>query len=74
MATPQDPAESQSDRAAFEELSASGERQGLVAEFWDFLKYNKKWWLLPVVLVILLLGMLVTLGGTPLGPFIYALW
>ena len=27
-------------------------RTGLAAEFWDFLKHNKKWWLLPIVLAI----------------------
>jgi len=49
-------------------------RPGLLSEFWLFLKSNKKWWLLPIVLVMLLLGMLVFLAGTPAAPFIYTLF
>jgi len=46
----------------------------LLIEFWFFLKYNKKWWLLPIVLALLLLGVLVLLSGTALAPFIYPLF
>jgi len=49
-------------------------RTGLVAEFWDFLKHNKKWWLAPIVISILGLGALVLLGGTAAAPFIYTLF
>lgn len=44
---------------------------GLLAEFWLFLKHNKKWWLLPLLLALLLLGLLVILSGSGLAPFIY---
>jgi len=44
---------------------------GLLAEFWAFLKESKKWWVLPILLAILLLGFLVILSGTGLAPFIY---
>jgi len=48
-------------------------RTGLAREFLDFLKHNKKWWLTPIIFVILLVGvMIVTMGGV--GPFIYALF
>ena len=51
------------------------ERQpGIVAEFVDFLVHNKKWWLTPIMLVLLLLAGLVVLGGTGAAPFIYALF
>ncbi len=53
---------------------AEGERIGLAAEFWDFLKYNKKWWLLPIVVVMLLIGLLVALGSSAAAPFIYPLF
>jgi len=49
-------------------------RTGLLAEFWDFLKHNKKWWLLPILIIFLLLGLLVVLSGTALAPFIYPLF
>lgn len=47
---------------------------GFLAEFWMFLMTNKKWWLLPILLVILLLGLLVFLSSTPLAPFVYTLF
>lgn len=53
---------------------ASEERTGLVREFVDFLKDNKKWWLAPIVASILLLGALVLLGGSAAAPFIYTLF
>ena len=53
---------------------ASGERTGLAGEFTDFLKENKKWWLAPIVIAILGLGLLVLLGGTAAAPFIYTLF
>ncbi len=53
---------------------ASDERTGIVGEFWDFLKDNKKWWLAPIIISILGLGALVLLGGTAAAPFIYTLF
>ncbi len=53
---------------------AQEKRTHLLAEFWIFLKYNKKWWLLPILIVLLLLGLLVLLGGTAIAPFIYPLF
>ncbi|MGD9857465.1 MAG: DUF5989 family protein [Planctomycetaceae bacterium] len=44
---------------------------GLLGEFWLFLKDNKKWWLLPILLALLLLGALVIASGSGLAPFIY---
>ena len=53
---------------------ASGKQAGLVSEFIGFLKANKKWWLAPIIISILLLGLLVVLGGTAAAPFIYTLF
>ena len=53
---------------------ASGKQRGLVSEFIGFLKANKKWWLAPIIISILLLGLLVVLGGTAAAPFIYTLF
>lgn len=44
---------------------------GLLREFWLFLKLNKKWWLAPIALAILLLALLALLSGTGPPPFIY---
>lgn len=58
---------------AFEE-AARERRGGLVGELWDFLKHNKKWWLGPIVVMLLLVAALVTLSGTAAAPFIYTLF
>lgn len=62
-----------SDPGEFERL-AKEQRTSLVVEFWCFLKHNKKWWLLPIVLVLLLLGLIVLLAGTSATPFIYTIF
>ena len=49
-------------------------RSGLIAEYLEFLGQSKKWWLLPVLILILLVGLLIFLGGTVLAPFIYPLF
>lgn len=60
------------------EFEKAGEesQQSFVAEFIEFLKYNKKWWLLPILLVMLLLIGVIWLGttGGAIAPFIYPLF
>ena len=58
----------------FERLAANEAGPGLLREFWDFLRYNKKWWLLPMIVVLLLMGVLIFLSATPVAPFIYTLF
>ena len=43
---------------------------GLVAEFLVFLRYNKKWWITPIIIILLIVGILVWLGSSGL-PLIY---
>jgi len=59
---------------SFVEQASASQRKGLVGEFIDFLKENKKWWLAPIVTVIVGLGLLVMLSGTAAAPFIYTLF
>ena len=56
------------------EAHASKQRPGLVQEFWGYLMDNKKWWLLPIIIVILVLGALVLASGSAAAPFIYTLF
>ena len=56
------------------EQCANQAQAGLVREFFDFLIHNKKWWLTPIILVLLLVGLLIVLGGTGAAPFIYTLF
>ena len=58
----------------FEEAARRHGDGSLLAELWLFLRDNKKWWLAPIVLSILGLGLLVLLGGTAAAPFIYTLF
>ena len=47
----------------------------ILSEFWDFLKVRKKWWLGPIVFILLLLGSLIVLTqGSAVAPFIYTLF
>lgn len=62
---------SKKESTEFEQL-AKESRPSLLGEFWSFLKYNKKWWLLPIVIVMLLLGAMILLTGSGIAPFIYA--
>lgn len=44
-------------------------------EFWNFINVRKKYWLIPVLLVIFLLGGLIILTqGTAISPFIYTIF
>jgi hypothetical protein len=61
------------DREQFE-AQATEQDSGLIAEFWQFVRTNKKWWMIPIVVVLLVLAGLVFLGGTALAPFIYTLF
>lgn len=60
----------QNRRAAFRR-EADRPAPSIVGEFWLFLKHNKKWWLLPLLIVLGLLAALVVLSGTGLGAFMY---
>ena len=52
----------------------TGKNANLARELFDLLRENKKWWLAPIVLTILLLSGLVVLGGSGAAPFIYTLF
>jgi len=55
----------------FAEVAKRAGSPTLLAEFWEFLQHNKKWWLLPILIVLLLFGLLIFLSGTGAAPFIY---
>jgi len=65
----EEPRETEEFRAA-----AGAPRPSLAAEFWDFLKENKKWWLVPILVALALVGLLVLLGGTSLAPLLYTVF
>ena len=51
-----------------------GKNKGLLGETWDFLKVRKAWWLTPIIIMLILVGVLIIFGqSSALSPFIYAL-
>ncbi len=47
----------------------------ILKEFWAYLKERKKFWLLPILIVLLLLGLVIALtAGSALAPFIYTVF
>ena len=47
----------------------------LLKEFWEFLKVRKKYWLLPIIIVLVLFGGLIVLTqGSAVAPFIYTIF
>ncbi len=71
------PTEKDSDSAGPQnEFARAGQEKelSLIQEFFYFLKENKKWWMLPIVLVLGAMGLLVALSSTGAAPFIYTLF
>jgi hypothetical protein len=58
----------------FEQAAAGRPEGSLLAEFWDFVRHNKKWWLLPLLAILLLHALLLLLSGSAAAPFIYPLF
>jgi hypothetical protein len=58
----------------FETAARSETEHGMIGELWYFLKISKKWWLLPILVVVFAFGFLVFLSGTAAAPFIYTLF
>tara|TARA_B100000029_G_C16860300_1_gene699036 strand:- start:114 stop:302 length:189 start_codon:yes stop_codon:yes gene_type:complete len=49
-------------------------QKGLLSEVWEYLRVNKKWWLIPIIIVFILFGVLILIGSSGAGPFIYTLF
>ena len=49
--------------------------QSIIIEFWEFLKVRKRYWLMPIVIVLLLFGALIVFTeSSAIAPFIYAVF
>jgi hypothetical protein len=53
---------------------AASKQRGPLAEMLSFLLHNKKWWLTPIIVLLLGVGVLVILGASGVAPFIYTLF
>ncbi len=47
----------------------------ILKEFWLFIKQEKKWWLIPIIIILVLLGMFLAFASSsPLAPWLYPLF
>jgi len=52
-----------------------GKNKSLLRETWDFLKIRKVWWLAPIIIMLILVGILIIFGqSSAVSPFVYALF
>ncbi len=50
-------------------------KASILRELWDFLRVRKKWWLGPIIVILVLLSLLIVFAeGSALAPFIYAIF
>jgi hypothetical protein len=61
-------------KPTFQEIADQQRSTGFLVELWQFLRHNRKWWMAPMALAFLLLGLLTFLSGTAVAPFIYSLF
>jgi hypothetical protein len=64
---------SENKKTAFERAQQE-QQAGILKEFFLFLKHNKKYWMIPILITLLGLALLILLGGTAVAPFIYTLF
>lgn len=53
---------------------AAGRRAGLLREVWHWLRVTRKWWLVPLLLCLLVLGFFLVVASTGAGPLLYTLF
>lgn len=58
----------------FEQAGDDASRTGMLSELWQFLCHNRKWWLLPILVLLGIFGVLMLLAGSGAAPFIYTLF
>jgi hypothetical protein len=56
------------------QFEAQNGEKGFFAEFWEFLRHNKKYWMIPILLALLAAGLLILFSGAASVPFIYTLF
>jgi hypothetical protein len=61
-------------RADNEALFKDASHHGFWSEQWYFLKTSKKWWMLPLIISFVLMGVILVLAKTAAAPFIYTLF
>jgi hypothetical protein len=55
----------------FERAADETGGESFLGEMWGFLRHNKKWWLLPILVTLVLFGLLMLMGNSAIAPFLY---
>ena len=53
---------------------AAEKQKGFAGQFLHFALHNKRWWLTPILILLIMVGVLIVLGGSGVAPFIYSLF
>jgi len=61
-------------KVTFEQAASHHVQNGILSELWDFVRHNRKWWLIPIIVSLLGFGVLIVLSSTGIAPFIYTLF
>jgi hypothetical protein len=63
--------ENKDSEKGFAEQNDESGNEGLIQEFIGLLKHNKKWWITPIIISLLIIGLIIILGGSSIAPLIY---
>jgi hypothetical protein len=63
-----------SSKQDFEELARGRRETSFLGELWALIREHRKYWLIPIIVVLLFFGLLISLSGTAVAPFIYTLF
>jgi hypothetical protein len=72
VVSPRQDSDINDEKGEFED-AGQGKQLSLLGEFLVFVVENKKWWLIPILLVLALFGLIIILASTGAAPFIYTL-
>ena len=56
----------------FEQIAQTEGKKSVASEFWFFLSQTKKWWLVPILVILLVLVVFMWVSGSAAGPYIYS--
>ena len=62
------------DLSEFEKIAVKESGGSFISELWHSMRQNKKWWMAPIIIAVLLFGLLMVLGSSALAPFIYTIF
>jgi hypothetical protein len=64
----------EAERGGAFEQQAKTARQGMIVQYFQFLREHSKWYLVPIILALIVLGALVFMAGSSVAPFVYTMF